>query len=117
MNFETVLAVNQPEVAAMLGFKNQAINAQTEEMLAGVALQLQAAVTPRWVYRQFGLQGTQLVGTGVKLPGNDIAAHLAGCSACILLAVTLGTGVEQMIRAAGAGAMSQAVLLDMSASV
>lgn len=51
------------------------------------------------------------------LQGNDILRHLEGCGSCVLLACTLGAGVDAALRAAGASDMAYAVVLDALASV
>ncbi len=51
------------------------------------------------------------------LRGNDIARHLEGCGACVLLACTLGAAADAVQRAANAADMAYAVALDALASV
>lgn len=51
------------------------------------------------------------------LQGEDIICHLEGCGACVLLACTLGAGVDAAQRAANAVDMAYAVVLDALASV
>lgn len=50
------------------------------------------------------------------LQGEDIARHLVGCDTCVLLACTLGAGVDAAQRAANAADMAYAVTLDALAS-
>jgi 5-methyltetrahydrofolate--homocysteine methyltransferase len=79
------------------------------------------ASRPRWVWRRLPLAGGEpgapLAAGALTLPGRDIAEHLAGCEACVLLAVTLGAAVDRMISAAESANMGQAVILDAAASV
>lgn len=117
MKFAKTLRLNQKETLSALGYKAGAVDAHTRNLLEAAAGDLEQTVTPRWVYRKFPLQGMLLEGTGQTLQGQDIAAHLAGCDACILLALTLGTEAEQLMRAAETNNMARAVLLDMGASV
>ncbi len=51
------------------------------------------------------------------LEGGDIKKHLEGCHTCVLLACTLGAGVDLAQRAANASDMAFAVVLDALASV
>lgn len=51
------------------------------------------------------------------LQGEDIARHLEGCTECVLLACTLGAGIDAAQRAANAADMAYAVVLDALASV
>ena len=58
-----------------------------------------------------------LVGnTPLVLKGNDIAAHLQSCEKCVLLAATLGTGADSVIRGYESAAMEKAVIADCLAS-
>lgn len=44
--------------------------------------------------------------------GEDVAKHLEGCTAALLLAVTLGPGVDAQIRRAGVGDIAAGVASD-----
>lgn len=46
------------------------------------------------------------------LAGEDVAKHLEGCTAALLLAVTLGPGVDVQIRRAGVGDIAAGVASD-----
>ncbi len=46
------------------------------------------------------------------LPGEDVHKHLTGCGQAILLAVTLGPGVDAQIRRAGVGDIAAGVASD-----
>ena len=50
---------------------------------------LRAAATPRGVWKQLPLTALPL-----QNAGNDIARHLRGCDAMVLMAVTLGSGAD-----------------------
>ena len=47
-----------------------------------------------------------------SLAGEDVAKHLEGCTAALLLAVTLGPGVDAQIRRAGVGDIAAGVASD-----
>lgn len=49
--------------------------------------------------------------------GTDVQKHLKGCTGCVLLGCSLGAGVDTAMRAASAGDMAYAVVLDALASV
>lgn len=84
-------------------------DAATQALLERCAAPLLAAATPRAVW----LRGERaaLEEAGV-LAGQDIARHLAGCTQAVLLAVTLGPGVDAQIRRAGVGDIAAAVASD-----
>jgi hypothetical protein len=85
---------------------------QAERLLA----ELVAIAEPRHVHGTFALErtaeGIRLAGTGLTLPGRDIAALLAGCDACLLLAATLGIQADRAIDAVQRRSMAETVLLD-----
>ncbi len=74
---------------------------------------LLAEVRPRVCWRLFDLQedGT-LAGTSFRPEGQDIHAHLEGCSRVIALAATLGMEAENLLQRARLHAISDALLLD-----
>ena len=75
-------------------------DAATQALLEKCAVPLLAAATPRAVWLEADLDS--LTAAGI-LAGEDVAKHLEGCTAALLLAVTLGPGVDAQIRRAGVG--------------
>lgn len=117
MTFDVVLMPDKTRLLRALGYGMAAVDAQTDAVLDVALEQLMETAAPRWVWRRFPLcDGVQLEGAGLLLPGHDIARHLQGCDACLLLALTLGRGVEQALRSAANGDIAGAVILDMAAS-
>ena len=70
---------------------------------------LLAAATPRAVWLE--ADPDSLTAAGI-LAGEDVAKHLEGCTAALLLAVTLGPGVDAQIRRAGVGDIAAGVASD-----
>ena len=70
---------------------------------------LLAAATPRAVWL---LADTPALTDAGLLPGEDVHKHLKGCGQAILLAVTLGPGVDAQIRRAGVGDIAAGVASD-----
>ena len=85
--------------------------------LSSCEAKLRLAARPRVLWRLFAREadGT-LRGTGFRPRGDAIARRLKGCDAVILMAATLGSGVERLIRRAQATDMSEALLLDACGS-
>lgn len=65
--------------------------------------------TPRAVWLE--ADPDSLTAAGI-LAGEDVAKHLEGCTAALLLAVTLGPGVDAQIRRAGVGNIAAGVASD-----
>ncbi len=80
-----------------------------QQMEAAEKKLLQAAM-PQGVYRAAAYPG-------MELPGNAIKKHLAECNGMIVMAVTLGAGVDRLIRLSQIRDMAEAVLLDSGASI
>ncbi|NLW79130.1 MAG: methionine synthase [Ruminococcaceae bacterium] len=122
MDFEQKLHPDETAVLQMLG--GAPPGAQEAKQLARAMADMAEAARPRWTWRCLGLDwppalreaGPVLREAALSLPGRDIAAHLAGCGGCILLAVTLGQPAEQLVRTAEAADMARAVMLDAAGS-
>lgn len=140
MRFEKKLLPDEALMRHALGYGSTPPDEAVQTQLLCAQSRMAEAAEPRWTAARYALlaaplfkkevpppekendpagqqmEGTVLQGADWEMPGHDIALHLAGCEACILLAVTLGTGIEEMIRSAEATDMQQAVLLDTAAS-
>jgi len=87
------------------------------EMPEGMGEQLEQAerkllqtAEPQGVYRIMGA-------ADMDLPGSAIKKHLAECDGIIVMAVTLGVGIDRLIRTAQVRDMAEAVILDSGASI
>lgn len=85
----------------------------TLALLARVAPPVLAAAMPRAVWRRCDV--AELAAAGF-LQGQDVPAHLSGCDGALLLAVTLGAGVDRQIRLSGIGDIAAGVAADALAS-
>ena len=85
-----------------------------------MAEELAAQVQPRYTYKLFPLvrdeTGFRLDGTDLLLSGQTAQRMLAQCGQAVLLACTLGTKLDDMIRSAQARDMARAVILDACGS-
>lgn len=81
-----------------------------EEQLASAEKKLFEAAAPQGVFRI-------LENGAMELPGEAIRKHLSGCGEILLMAVTLGSGIERLLRTSQIRDMAEAVLLDSGASV
>lgn len=85
--------LDRATVLRYLGAGGWTPDAATAALLDKAETALRAAATPRGVWRELPL-------TALDLPtaGTDLARHLRGCDTMVLMAVTLGSGVDAMIR-------------------
>lgn len=108
--------LNEREILRYLGCRTPEV---PEELLHSVRSGRNAVVSaarPRSVWRLFPLEGAHLAGTSVTFEGGDIARHLEGCHAVILMAATLGPDVETLLMRAEVRDMAEALVLDACAS-
>ena len=86
----------------------------TLALLEQCAAPLLAAATPRAVWLEADVDS--LTEAGI-LAGRDVYRHLEGCAQALLLAVTVGPGVDAQIRRAGVGDIAASVASDAVGSV
>ena len=100
--------INVAQAARYFGARGEP-DAATMSLLQHCAVPLLAAATPRAVWLQADTDA--LTAAGI-LCGEDVMRHLEGCPQAILLAVTLGPGVDAQIRRAGVGDIAAGVASD-----
>ena len=81
------------------------------ETIEQVCQKVEAAAQPRWTYAEYSCGELSSLWLG-----NDIRRHLAGCSRCVLIAVTLGVQTDRLLRRAGTADVVQQALFDAAAS-
>lgn len=109
------MELNVDEALRYLGAGNGAPDSLRREV-EKAAGRLTAAVRPRYIYRVFPLVQEKdqflLVGSGVTLTGSSARVMLSQCDRAVLLACTLGTGFDTLLRTEQARDMAAAVILD-----
>ena len=93
---------------------------ELRQQAASVAEELADQVQPRYTYKLFPLvreeSGFRLDGTDLLLSGQTAQRMLAQCGQAVLLACTLGTKFDAMVRSAQARDMARAVIMDACGS-
>ncbi len=102
--------IDLDQAARYLGAKGEA-DESTRALLARCAAPLLAAAAPRAVCLRAPVESLEPL-----WQGRDIRRHLAGCQETVLLAVTLGPGVDAQIRRAGVGDIAASAASDALAS-
>ena len=117
MKFTEVLQVSRPETLGTLGYGHTPADSETSAMLQRACQTVEQEADARYACARFPLDaGLHFGESKAALSGRDIAAHLQGCSAAFLLAVTLGSALESALRKAEVTDMQLAVLMDAAAS-
>ena len=105
---EKPAAVDTAQAARYFGARGEP-DEKTMALLEQCAAPLLAAATPRAVRLEADVDA--LADAGI-LRGGDVMRHLEGCPQAVLLAVTLGPGVDAQIRRAGVGDIAAGVASD-----
>ena len=100
--------IDIPQAARYFGARGEPDTA-TRTLLEKCAVPILAAATPRAVWLEADVDS--LLEAGI-LQGGDVMKHLEGCPQALLLAVTLGPGVDAQIRRAGVGDIAASVASD-----
>ena len=95
-----------------LGAANWQPDENTETLLRTAEQELRAACTPRGTWREFPESPAWL-----RNAGEDIARHLAGCDGVVLMAVTLGSAVDALLRRLCMKDIALGAVADAAASV
>ena len=114
-------AIDKQEVLRYLGHKGQSVDASLDRLIDGCIEECGKAARPRHISRRFGFTlppagGVDLTGTSLTLAGADIRAHLAGGSALVLMAATLGVGVDNLIKRYESADLTRSLILDACAT-
>ena len=101
-------AIDTAQAARYFGARGEPDD-RTMTLLETCAMPLLAAATPRAVWLE--ADTAALAEAGI-LRGGDVMKHLENCPQAVLLAVTLGPGVDAQIRRAGVGDIAAGVASD-----
>lgn len=118
MQFAQKLAVRREGVYAALALPPAGQGPAAGNHLEAACHAAENTARPRWCSLRLPLEeGAPPADTAALLPGRDAASHLSGCTAAVLLAITLGQGLEAALRRAMAQDVEQGVYLDAAAGV
>ena len=106
--------LNYNEILMYLGHRGQEITPEVEGQIRRCMEEIARAAEPRLVYRRLALAGGAI--PGLPLAGEDIQGLLAESREAVLMAVTLGPGIERLLMRREVTDMADAVILDACAS-
>ncbi len=95
------MEINRYEIYRYIGVRRGEPDERTKRLVEDCIRELQAVITPRFVSRTFPLR---LLGEGVvdfscfQVKSRHLEKNLQGCDQIILMAATIGAGVDQLIR-------------------
>lgn len=110
-------SINPQEVLLYLGWKGGEPEDSLLSDIEGCARLVRSSARPGVIWRRFRVEdGCHIAGTSLTLEGEDIRRHLEGCEEAILMAATLGLGVESALMRMEVMDMAKALIMDSCAS-
>lgn len=106
--------INENEVLKYLGYRGQELPEEVSAQIEKCTDEVIAASTPRLVWKELPVNDGVI--EGAELHGEDIAAVLSGCDRAVLMAVTLGAGVERLMMRRSVTDRADPVIMDVCAS-
>ena len=111
------MEIRQTELLRYLGWKGQEFDETLQNKLEEAAKRCLELARPRCVVKKFTISHDMRIADDFALEGQDVAAHLAGCTELYLFAATVGADAEREIsRLFAAGKANDALLLDSAAT-
>lgn len=105
--------ISKSETLRYLGYHGQEFDEVTGRRIDAMIDRCLKVARPRYVYNFFKInstsEGIHLLGTDVTFLGRDIASHLNGADALVLMAVTLGHECERELCTLEAKSVADAV--------
>ncbi len=95
------MKVSKQEIARYLGYRHCTLDAATEDKVSAILAELEKSSRPRNEYKvqelTFEEDGGLLLGP-IRTASRDLSRNLTGCERILLMAATLGTAPDYMIR-------------------
>lgn len=131
-----MIDVEKKEIYRYLGYRRNIPDEDVRALIDRCLADLQAAVTPRCIFRQYPIESIYAVGSagagselavkegtrpllriaGMEIDSGSLARNLRGCESVYLLGTTLGLGPDRLIARASVTHMSRAVILQAAAA-
>ncbi|MCD8332563.1 MAG: hypothetical protein LUB60_00250 [Clostridiales bacterium] len=107
--------LNYNEILMYLGHRGQEVTPEVEAQIRTCMAEVRKYAAPRLVYSRLPVEDGAV--RGLPMEGEDIRALLEPCQEAVLLAVTLGSQIEQALMRREVTDMADAVIMDSCASV
>jgi len=114
------LELNKKQILKYLGYGNERVDPQTKEVIEGGIKELMNKARPKYIYKtwhDFNIMNDEIhLNNDIIIKSDDLADHLKSSKAIVVFAVTLGIGVEKLIKKEMLVNPSKAIILDAIAS-
>ena len=106
--------LNKQEILKYLGYGGQGLTPELSAQIERCAKEVMAAAAPRLVYREVPVRDG--MPEGLTFGGKDIPTVLANCHTAVLMAVTVGPGIDRLIRRREVTDPGDALIMDACGS-
>lgn len=113
------MEIDRREIYRYLGYRGHEIDEKTAELVEACVAELLHVAEPRVVWREFPLK---LLADGAmdfgcfQTKSRNLSKNLGGCGQVLLIAVTLGLGVDRLLTRYGKLHVTKAVILQAAAA-
>lgn len=112
--------IDKDEVLRYMGYRNQEIDLELMERIHRCRELILKEADFRYISEYHEIEEKEdcilIKHSNFMLKGNDIKKHLKGCKKVVLLAATLGTKVDRLIKLKERISLEEAIILDASAT-
>lgn len=110
-----LVSISKSEAARYMGVHGEP-DAQVLELLDRAEIVVREGVEPKYVYREAAINiekdGVHIDGMSSVLNGKDIQRHLRGCNRAVIMAATLTSNADKLIRKAAVTSMADSLAVD-----
>lgn len=107
--------ISKREAARYMGVRGEP-DSSVAELLDKAELLVRKSVRPKYVYRETTVEqvdgGVKLGAAASILTGNDVKKHLSGCERAVILAATLSSEADKLIRRSAVTSMAESLAVD-----
>lgn len=106
------------ETKRYLGYQKSEVTTAVAELIADALREVQAVAKPRFCCRRFSLEvsDTEVLFGSFRTSSVALAGNLRDCREILVLACTLGTGIDLLIRRYSSGDMARVVVLQAASA-
>ena len=117
----SINSINRSEALRYLSCQDESIvTSIVKQYIDECEERLLKVISPKYLFKHFQISSQNnaiiIKDCHIELCGNDIAAHLDGCSEIIIMCATIGSAVDKLIRVMQIEDMTKAVITDALAN-
>lgn len=106
--------LNEKEILLYLGYRGQEYPEELKKQIKRCEAKVLAEASPRLVWRRMPVDGTDFL--SLSLEGKDVRELFEGCCEAVVMAVTLGQGIDRLLVQRSVSNVADAVIMDACAS-